>query len=170
MLFHWKMTWKRKWFKWNTSHSQADVPIRSLRGAQNNVATLLTEFFQQVYSPGCDEDNCLYHPGVPIFHEGMKFWSCCQRKTSDFTAFLNQAGCTTGQCKWKKESVSLLNLHSNVKIISSTIFRNSFKWLAELTSNYGKLGWVRLTSCLDLTEIVFKVVRYSLLCDACISM
>lgn len=59
---------------------------------------------KKVYSPGCDEDNCLYHPGVPIFHEGMKFWSCCQRKTSDFTAFLNQAGCTTGQCKWKKES------------------------------------------------------------------
>jgi len=51
-----------------------------------------------------DDIDCVYHPGVPIFHEGMKYWSCCQRKTSDFTAFLNQAGCTTGQCKWKKDS------------------------------------------------------------------
>ena len=39
---------------------------------------------------------------MPIFHEGMKFWSCCQRKTSDFTAFLNQEGCTRGKCKWIK--------------------------------------------------------------------
>lgn len=50
------------------------------------------------------DDDCVHHPGVPIFHEGMKFWSCCQRKTSDFTAFLNQAGCSTGQHKWKKDS------------------------------------------------------------------
>ena len=36
---------------------------------------------------------CHYHPGAPVFHEGMKFWSCCERKTSDFTSFLNQVGC-----------------------------------------------------------------------------
>jgi len=48
--------------------------------------------------------QCQYHPGVPIFHEGMKFWSCCQRKTTDFQSFLNQAGCSFGKCKWKKEN------------------------------------------------------------------
>jgi len=49
---------------------------------------------QETYKGEASNANCCtYHPGVPIFHEGMKFWSCCERKTSDFTAFLNQAGC-----------------------------------------------------------------------------
>jgi len=56
----------------------------------------------EVFS-GCDDDNstCLLHPGVPVFHEGCKFWSCCQRKTSDFSSFLAQEGCERGQHKWK---------------------------------------------------------------------
>ena len=45
---------------------------------------------------------------MPIFHEGMKFWSCCQRKTSDFQSFLNQEGCMLGEHKWKKDDVSLI--------------------------------------------------------------
>lgn len=46
--------------------------------------------------------KCTYHAGVAIFHEGMKYWSCCQRKTSDFDNFLNQEGCTIGQHLWFK--------------------------------------------------------------------
>ena len=61
-------------------------------------------------------NECCYHPGVPIFHEGLKFWSCCQRKTTDFQSFLNQEGCTFGYHKWKKESVSFSHM------IESTIF------------------------------------------------
>lgn len=51
-------------------------------------------------SPLSDESVCVHHPGVPVFHEGLKFWSCCQKKTSDFTAFLGQVGCETGKHKW----------------------------------------------------------------------
>jgi len=58
----------------------------------------------KVYGGPSANTDCIYHPGVPIFHEGMKFWSCCTRKTSDFESFLNQAGCTTGACKWTKDS------------------------------------------------------------------
>ncbi|KAJ6638387.1 Cysteine and histidine-rich domain-containing protein morgana [Pseudolycoriella hygida] len=47
-----------------------------------------------------DRSICCYHPGSPIFHEGMKFWSCCQKRTTDFAAFLNQKGCSEGQHKW----------------------------------------------------------------------
>ncbi|XP_036323788.1 cysteine and histidine-rich domain-containing protein [Rhagoletis pomonella] len=50
-----------------------------------------------------DHGECVYHPGVPIFHEGMKYWSCCQRKTSDFAAFIAQKGCASGEHKWFKE-------------------------------------------------------------------
>ncbi|XP_067674465.1 cysteine and histidine-rich domain-containing protein 1-like isoform X2 [Haliotis asinina] len=49
-----------------------------------------------------DTETCTYHPGVPIFHEGMKFWSCCLRKTSDFDSFLNQVGCEMGTHRWIK--------------------------------------------------------------------
>ena len=44
--------------------------------------------------------GCCYHPGNPLFHEGMKSWTCCDRKTSDFQNFLNQTGCKTGEHCW----------------------------------------------------------------------
>lgn len=53
--------------------------------------------------------QCLHHPGVPIFHEGYKFWTCCQRRTSDFNEFLRQEGCTSGDHVWietEKNAVS----------------------------------------------------------------
>ncbi|KAF1542457.1 Cysteine and histidine-rich domain-containing protein 1, partial [Eudyptes schlegeli] len=53
--------------------------------------------------PHSTEEVCIYHSGVPIFHEGMKYWSCCKRKTSDFNTFLAQEGCTTGTHVWTKK-------------------------------------------------------------------
>ncbi|XP_013776520.1 cysteine and histidine-rich domain-containing protein 1-like [Limulus polyphemus] len=50
-----------------------------------------------------DSQTCSYHPGVPIFHEGMKFWSCCTKRTTDFESFLEQEGCTTGNHVWIKK-------------------------------------------------------------------
>jgi len=47
-----------------------------------------------------NEEVCNYHPGVPIFHEGMKYWSCCQKKTTEFSLFLEQPGCTQGKHVW----------------------------------------------------------------------
>ncbi|CAJ0584171.1 unnamed protein product, partial [Mesorhabditis spiculigera] len=46
--------------------------------------------------------TCVHHPGVAIFHEGMKYWSCCRKKTSDFGAFLEQKGCETGTHLWTR--------------------------------------------------------------------
>ncbi|KAF7251146.1 Cysteine and histidine-rich domain-containing protein 1, partial [Varanus komodoensis] len=53
--------------------------------------------------PHSSDEPCTYHAGVPIFHEGMKYWSCCKRKTSDFNTFLSQEGCTTGTHVWIKK-------------------------------------------------------------------
>lgn len=55
---------------------------------------------------GANADNgeCQYHPGAPIFHEGMKYWSCCQKKTTDFAVFMAQKGCAYGEHKWIKEN------------------------------------------------------------------
>jgi len=54
--------------------------------------------------PDANHPECIYHPGVPIFHEGYKFWTCCQKRTSDFDEFLKQAGCTKGKHEWMKPS------------------------------------------------------------------
>ncbi|XP_068122897.1 cysteine and histidine-rich domain-containing protein 1 [Hyperolius riggenbachi] len=53
--------------------------------------------------PQSNEEVCQYHSGVPIFHEGMKYWSCCKRKTSDFNTFLSQEGCAKGSHLWVKK-------------------------------------------------------------------
>lgn len=58
---------------------------------------------KQVYEgEHSDIGICLYHTGVPIFHEGLKYWSCCQRKTTDFNNFLDQEGCQAGSHIWTK--------------------------------------------------------------------
>ncbi|VDD86800.1 unnamed protein product [Enterobius vermicularis] len=49
-----------------------------------------------------DEEECLYHSGVPVFHEGMKYWSCCKKKTTNFSSFLEQKGCSVGKHCWSK--------------------------------------------------------------------
>ncbi|XP_006024477.1 integrin beta-1-binding protein 2 isoform X2 [Alligator sinensis] len=50
--------------------------------------------------PESDKEACTFHPGIPVFHEGMKYWSCCGIKTTDFSAFLEQQGCSTGMHAW----------------------------------------------------------------------
>ncbi|XP_026480013.1 cysteine and histidine-rich domain-containing protein [Ctenocephalides felis] len=53
--------------------------------------------------PETDDTTCTHHPGTPVFHEGLKFWSCCNKRTTDFNAFLSQVGCSLGKHKWTKE-------------------------------------------------------------------
>lgn len=53
--------------------------------------------------PETNDTDCIYHPGVPVFHEGLKFWTCCQKKTTDFNTFLGQVGCERGSHVWKKD-------------------------------------------------------------------
>lgn len=58
-----------------------------------------------------DEEECTYHPGVPIFHEGSKGWTCCKRRVLEFDEFMKIEGCKTkkrhcyvGKPKPKKET------------------------------------------------------------------
>ncbi|OMH80761.1 Cysteine and histidine-rich domain-containing protein 1 [Zancudomyces culisetae] len=46
-----------------------------------------------------EENNataCQYHPGTPVFHEGFKSWSCCNKKRASFEEFMAEPGCTLG--------------------------------------------------------------------------
>lgn len=42
-----------------------------------------------------DEEECVYHPGAPVFHEGSKGWSCCKRRVLEFDEFMKIEGCKT---------------------------------------------------------------------------
>lgn len=46
------------------------------------------------------EDDCTFHPGIPIFHEGSKGWTCCKRRVLEFDEFMKIEGCKTrrGHC------------------------------------------------------------------------
>mmetsp|Transcript_42128 Transcript_42128/g.58943 ORF Transcript_42128/g.58943 Transcript_42128/m.58943 type:complete len:219 (+) Transcript_42128:903-1559(+) len=46
------------------------------------------------------ETRCIYHPGTPLFHEGLKGWTCCRKRVIDFNDFLNIQGCKFGVHKF----------------------------------------------------------------------
>lgn len=51
---------------------------------------------------GCGQEyiegpECVFHSGLPVFHEGLKGWSCCAKRTTDFNAFLAIKGCAAGK-------------------------------------------------------------------------
>uniref|UniRef100_A0A7S1STU7 CHORD domain-containing protein n=1 Tax=Tetraselmis chuii TaxID=63592 RepID=A0A7S1STU7_9CHLO len=43
------------------------------------------------------DGSCRYHPNPPYFHDGMKEWTCCKKKSHDFGEFMTIPGCTTGR-------------------------------------------------------------------------
>ncbi|KAK4936133.1 hypothetical protein LTR10_022929 [Elasticomyces elasticus] len=42
-----------------------------------------------------NDEECIYHPGAPIFHEGSKGWTCCKRRVLEFDEFMKIEGCKT---------------------------------------------------------------------------
>ncbi|KAF2638164.1 chord-domain-containing protein [Massarina eburnea CBS 473.64] len=43
-----------------------------------------------------EKEDCVYHPGPPVFHEGQKGWKCCKTRVLTFDEFLTIPPCTTG--------------------------------------------------------------------------
>ncbi|XP_075116607.1 integrin beta-1-binding protein 2 isoform X2 [Leptodactylus fuscus] len=83
---------------------------------------------KEVYQgPETDEGVCVHHSGVPVFHEGMKYWSCCAIKTSDFNEFLEQKGCSSGKHLWivprEKQNVSCrYDWHQTSSLVVITVY------------------------------------------------
>ncbi|KAH7929796.1 chord-domain-containing protein [Leucogyrophana mollusca] len=54
----------------------------------------------QEYDPDDNQaDSCSHHSGAPVFHEGLKSWSCCSdvnKPVLDFDEFMKIPGCTSG--------------------------------------------------------------------------
>ncbi|KAD7480398.1 hypothetical protein E3N88_03534 [Mikania micrantha] len=51
------------------------------------------------------EDSCTYHES-PFFHDGMKEWSCCKKRSHDFSLFLEIPGCKTGKHTTEKPVIA----------------------------------------------------------------
>ncbi|RFU35978.1 hypothetical protein B7463_g342, partial [Scytalidium lignicola] len=47
------------------------------------------------YTGDREGEKCVHHPGVPIFHEGSKGYTCCKRKVLEFDEFMKIEGCKT---------------------------------------------------------------------------
>ncbi|EPR58178.1 CHORD protein [Toxoplasma gondii TgCatPRC2] len=56
--------------------------------------------------PGCgksyketenEEGSCVYHAAMPIFHDGVKRWPCCDAEAWDWTDFMAIKGCSFGK-------------------------------------------------------------------------
>ncbi|KAL0994957.1 hypothetical protein UPYG_G00129950 [Umbra pygmaea] len=97
--------------------------------------------------PDSNNEPCLYHAGVPIFHEGMKYWSCCKRKTSDFNTFLSQEGCSHGNHLWRKKDTGKkvvpcrFDWHqTGSQVIISIYAKNSLPDLSYVDANSGMLN------------------------------
>lgn len=43
---------------------------------------------------------CVHHPGVAVFHEASKYWSCCSPRAAEFDEFLRIGGCAEGKHKF----------------------------------------------------------------------
>ncbi|CAK1600934.1 unnamed protein product [Parnassius mnemosyne] len=102
--------------------------------------------------PQTNDSICTYHPGCPVFHEGLKFWSCCQKRTTDFNTFLAQPGCTTGTHKWFKEGTPAGTVkcrwdwHQTPDFVIVSVYAKKY----DPTASYIKLNPIRLN-----TKLVF---------------
>lgn len=94
--------------------------------------------------PVSDELVCTHHPGVPIFHEGLKFWSCCQKKTSDFSAFLAQVGCESGKHKWTQEESTNVSCRWDWHQTPSTVVVAIYAKNYDYKKSFVKVSPVRL--------------------------
>ncbi|KAG7213522.1 hypothetical protein KM043_002788 [Ampulex compressa] len=83
--------------------------------------------------PESDDAVCNHHPGEPIFHEGMKYWSCCQKKTTDFSLFLEQPGCVQGKHMWlpkntgKKVAQCRMDWHQTGAFVVVSIYAKKYQ-------------------------------------------
>uniref|UniRef100_A0A3Q1FYG0 Zgc:92429 n=1 Tax=Acanthochromis polyacanthus TaxID=80966 RepID=A0A3Q1FYG0_9TELE len=91
--------------------------------------------------PETDVEVCTHHPGAPVFHEGYKYWSCCCIKTTDFNAFLEQKGCSSGKHRWvpkqdKKKVACRYDWHQTGNNVVVTIYaKNANPGLSSIEAN-----------------------------------
>lgn len=69
-----------------------------------------------------EEGSCRYHDSGPLFHDGMKKWSCCKQSSHDFSLFLALPGCKKGKHTTEKPATMIVS--TNTKRATPTPVQN----------------------------------------------
>jgi hypothetical protein len=82
----------------------------------------------------------------------MKYWSCCNKKTSDFNAFLEQAGCARGEHCWFKDKTQgqtncRLDWHQTGPWVVISIYAKKYD---------PKISFVKLSAVKLILELYFS--------------
>ncbi|XP_014212927.1 cysteine and histidine-rich domain-containing protein [Copidosoma floridanum] len=129
----------------NTNQDKSDIAIG--QSCKNNSCK---ETFKGQLN---NDEICTHHPGVPIFHEGMKYWSCCKKKTTDFSIFLEQPGCTQGKHLWfQKDSLRKVECRMDWHQTATCVFVSIFAKKYDPNLSCVKLNPIHLTINLYFPE------------------
>ncbi|OAF71982.1 CHORD domain-containing protein 1 [Intoshia linei] len=119
---------------------------------------------------------CVYHPGHQVFHEGLKFWSCCEKKTTKFDIFIHQKGCFEGEHNWEKKLIQkeckmdwsnstkdvVIALYSKMPVVPlCTIKANRIKICIDLVYENGKSILKKELELYESIDPILSYVRYS---------
>ncbi|XP_031632872.1 cysteine and histidine-rich domain-containing protein [Contarinia nasturtii] len=99
-------------------------------------------------SPSSDNTECVHHPGQAIFHEGLKYWSCCTKRTTDFAAFMEQKGCAYGKHKWTADQNEEVKCRYDWHQTASNIVIAIYAKMYHYDKSFIKVNPIRLNVCL----------------------
>ncbi|KAJ2341909.1 hypothetical protein IWW50_006404 [Coemansia erecta] len=71
----------------------AGVAVAAGAKCKRNGCSAEFESEEQSHGP----EQCLFHPGKALFHEGNKGWTCCRPRATDFDEFMQIKGCAHGR-------------------------------------------------------------------------
>ncbi|KAJ3325958.1 hypothetical protein HDV06_002343 [Boothiomyces sp. JEL0866] len=89
-------------------------PVKIAEEELHDAQDAVIEAGQKCKRPSCGkpyhnettkDEECVYHSGAPVFHEGSKGWSCCSRKVLEFDEFLKIKGCRKGKHRFTNGSL-----------------------------------------------------------------
>jgi len=93
---------------YNTENPNATTAAASAAKSLVRKSSRKTDGTAKCQRKGCQKDFvvaensaaaclCVFHAGQPVFHDAVKFWSCCSdKKCFDFDEFLAVPGCQVG--------------------------------------------------------------------------
>ncbi|KAK9884774.1 hypothetical protein WA026_009004 [Henosepilachna vigintioctopunctata] len=137
------------------------IPLETSNSNEIEIGTTCKNGGCKAIYQGSDMSDikCIYHPGYPVFHEGLKFWSCCQKRTTDFQSFLDQVGCEEGTHLWKKQGGTVncrWDYHQTASHVIVAIYAKQY----DINESIIKLNPIRLYS-----NLFFPQEKVSFLLD-----
>lgn len=81
----------------------------------------------------------------------MKYWSCCGVKTMDFSAFLEQPGCSSGRHCWTGNGVRELSAGSTHVRKVSLLAPKECSFLCSAFTGFSAFNYLNFHNCQQMT-------------------